>query len=232
MTLIDVTADTAVQLASPLFYSFGSPADAWTLSGICAVCGPYNLSLCVADCNGVYLGNASLDACGECSGGSTSVQPNMNVNCAGTCGGGAFGTAANGTVADCLCQQLFYPPVVAGWTRGGNLTGAFIGPIAYYVGSGQFEAASCLVSGASVFDCSLSLTFEQPPTHTTASYCSVGHCSLSMLRLDARVLPATTARECCAIFQQYDHDTATTALVRIERSPQQPRRRRRLPTPS
>ena len=40
------------------------------------------------DCNGEYGGDAEVDECGICTGGSTGVEPNMDMDCAGTCAPG------------------------------------------------------------------------------------------------------------------------------------------------
>jgi hypothetical protein len=41
------------------------------------------------DCAGVEGGVASVDDCGMCTGGTTSVVANSSKDCAGVCGGGA-----------------------------------------------------------------------------------------------------------------------------------------------
>ena len=124
LTLFDVTANTTVHLSSPLTFTFGTgatPAPLTPLS-LCGACGASNPYVCTADCSGAYFGDASLDTCGRCTGGATGLTPNLEINCAGTCGGGqgeggdggggggAVGPIANLTAVDCLCQQLFYPP--------------------------------------------------------------------------------------------------------------------------
>ena len=147
MTLFDVTANNTVRLSSPLWFTFGSPtsplASPLTLLSLCLACGASNPYVCTADCNGTYFGNASVDRCGRCTGGLTTLPPNVDLNCAGTCGGGSTPALANlSTPLECLCPQLAYPPLITSWLPGGAGQGAYIGPIAYYI-SKDFDPSVC-----------------------------------------------------------------------------------------
>ncbi|MDQ3100089.1 MAG: hypothetical protein M3R08_01770, partial [Bacteroidota bacterium] len=68
----------------------------------------------VVDCAGVAGGTASVDQCGQCSGGTTGITPNSSctdcagvvngtasVDACGVCSGGTTGNVVNATCADC-----------------------------------------------------------------------------------------------------------------------------------
>ncbi len=141
VTLEDTTANATVQFATPLYITFHASGtfNRTTIAGYCMSCAAYNPYYCTTDCAGVYLGTAVIDACGQCIGGTTNATYNSLVNCAGTCG--LFTT--NWTVAECLCEQLQYPPVVSGWSPGNDSTGEYVGPVSYYVQRKLFDVSVC-----------------------------------------------------------------------------------------
>ena len=47
-----------------------------------------HLAAFTPDCNGEYGGEAEFDDCGVCAGGSTGLEPNADMDCAGTCAPG------------------------------------------------------------------------------------------------------------------------------------------------
>ena len=142
--LVDETANTAVQFATPLSFTFyaSGPTNRTTIAGYFAVCGAYNPYFGTTDCAGEYMGAAVVDICGQCSGGSTGAVYNSQVNCVGTCG--LFTT--NWTVSQCLCEQLQYPPAVEGWVPGTEDVGEYVGPVTYYVQRGLFDVSACGLS--------------------------------------------------------------------------------------
>lgn len=54
---------------------------------LCEDCFILNGSYCVVDCNGSVRGSAVIDDCGDCSGGTTGLEFNRNLDCKGICGG-------------------------------------------------------------------------------------------------------------------------------------------------
>ena len=142
--VVDVTANSTVQLATPLYFTFHAAVslNRTTVAGYCRTCKSYNPYYCTTDCAGEYTGGAVVDTCGQCSGGSTNVTYNSLVNCAGTCG--LFTT--NWTVSRCLCEQLQYPPAVTGWQPLSNSVGEYVGPVSYYVQRNLFDVSVCGLS--------------------------------------------------------------------------------------
>jgi hypothetical protein len=64
----------------------------------CGVCGGDG-SACYVDCAGVAGGLATLDDCGNCTGGTTGLEPNFFMNACGVCGGGG-GSDEEGNCTD------------------------------------------------------------------------------------------------------------------------------------
>lgn len=54
---------------------------------ICAACGHIADQYCRPDCSGVWKGEATVDDCGDCSGGTTGRSPNESKDCMGICYG-------------------------------------------------------------------------------------------------------------------------------------------------
>ena len=144
VSLMDMTANTTVQLAFPLYFTFHASGafNRTSVAGYCEACGSYNVYFCTTDCAGEYLGSAVIDTCGQCTGGTTNMTYNSLVNCAGTCG--LF--TSNWTVSECLCEQLQYPPVVSGWVPGSESVGQYVGPVSYYVQRKLFDVSLCGLS--------------------------------------------------------------------------------------
>ena len=142
--LVDETTNTTVQFATPLFFTFhaASMFNRTTIAGYCTACVASNPYYCITDCAGEYMGAAVLDACGQCSNGTTNATYNAQVNCAGSCGL----STDNYTITQCLCEQLQYPPVVQGWVPGTESVGQYVGPVGYYVQRGLFDVGVCGLS--------------------------------------------------------------------------------------
>ena len=91
LRLVDHTAANTQQVVgmdAPLLLSFiaGTIAPASpSAPGLCSSCSSLLPLYCVRDCTGIFLGNATLDTCGVCSGGSTGIKPNQDVGCSGRC---------------------------------------------------------------------------------------------------------------------------------------------------
>lgn len=89
--LVDRSASNIQQVVamdSPLLLSFTPGAIATassSASGLCSSCSDFLPLYCVRDCAGVFRGNASLDSCGVCAGGSTGIRPDKDVGCSGRC---------------------------------------------------------------------------------------------------------------------------------------------------
>jgi len=64
-------------------YGFGVRSDGFATSQGSMCCSSY-----LIDCHGTCLGSASYDSCGVCSGGSTGLEADADVDCNGVC----FGT--------------------------------------------------------------------------------------------------------------------------------------------
>ena len=72
----------------------------------------FSISVTQVDCNGTIEGTASLDECGDCTGGDTGLDIDYNKDCAGVCFGEALaddcgvcsgGTSGNVANADKDC---------------------------------------------------------------------------------------------------------------------------------
>lgn len=79
---------------------------------LCSQCGEHSGldAVCWRDCAGTWLGEARLDDCRVCSGGSTRRPFNADKNCQGVC----FGpTIINETLCDCPPHLVFPSPNVS-----------------------------------------------------------------------------------------------------------------------
>ena len=155
VSVLDLTSNATVALSSPLFffYTTASPSSfpRWTLPEMCDSCGQLNSAVCTADCNGTYFGTATLDLCSQCTGGETGLLPNSAMDCTGTCNGISGLSNDSRSLAQCLCAQLSYAPVVTTqqWeAAAGQGFGQYVGPVSFFVNRWGFDATTCGLSNA------------------------------------------------------------------------------------
>mmetsp|Transcript_443 Transcript_443/g.663 ORF Transcript_443/g.663 Transcript_443/m.663 type:complete len:228 (+) Transcript_443:45-728(+) len=74
--------------------------------GGCGECSTFNSLYCKTDCSGVGNGNAYIDDCGTCVGGTTKLLPNQDKDCQGIC----FGPFRTNQSGDCICPFPSHPP--------------------------------------------------------------------------------------------------------------------------
>eukprot|EP00466_Bigelowiella_natans_P000126 jgi/Bigna1/84807/estExt_fgenesh1_pg.C_10107 len=72
----------------------------------CGECSTFNALNCKTDCAGIGNGDAYIDDCGTCVGGSTKLLPNQEKDCQGIC----FGPFRQNQSGDCICPFPSHPP--------------------------------------------------------------------------------------------------------------------------
>ena len=71
----------------------------------CNDCSQYNPTYCTIDCARTWRGNATLDDCLECSGGTTGVTRNSAMDCYGVCYGPYL---FNNMTDQCQCNDPYF----------------------------------------------------------------------------------------------------------------------------
>lgn len=80
----------ALPIAARHFFSYTNSSEEGlepTVQAMCESCHPFAESFCALDCAGVFQGEAFLDSCGVCSGGTSGHVPDSDLDCNGQCFG-------------------------------------------------------------------------------------------------------------------------------------------------
>lgn len=180
---------------APGRYTAASLPDYITGTGTLIVNGP--------DCSGVFNGEASIDACGECSGGQTGKIPNACMDCngdregtaylddCGVCVGGTTGfeECSSGMEAEEACEVdgILLEDRNTGFSGQGyvnttNASGAYVGWVLHSAASGSYTITFRFANGGDNLyrDARILVNGEDkgtlvfPPTGAWTSWTNVG----------------------------------------------------------